>query len=97
MAKTREKIKLTRAEKKQLQELMAYYASGTEVEIVVSRANNGTYEDVTLSVTLGSKTTSTSSSESDSSTDSSSTDNSQSTPDGGQSSEGSSGFGFFGN
>jgi len=40
-----------------LQELMQYYASGQEVEVTVSRQNaNGEYEDVTLNVTLGSRT-----------------------------------------
>ncbi len=42
----------------ELQELMQYYASGTEVEVVVERSTNDSYEEVTLTVTLGSKTSS---------------------------------------
>jgi serine protease Do len=38
-----------------LQEQMQYYAAGTQVEIVIERANNGQYVEQTLSVTLGSK------------------------------------------
>lgn len=38
-----------------LQSLMEYYAAGTTVEVTVQRANNGVYEEVTLSVTLGYK------------------------------------------
>ncbi len=38
-----------------LVDTMKYYASGTKVEIVVARADNGQYKEVTLDVTLGSK------------------------------------------
>ena len=39
----------------ELQSLMEYYAGGTTVEVVVQRANNGVYEEISLSVTLGYK------------------------------------------
>lgn len=39
----------------ELQDLMKYYSAGTEVEIVIQRAVNGEYEEMTVPVTLGSK------------------------------------------
>lgn len=38
--------------KSDLESVMAYYAAGETVDIVVKRTNNGTYEEQTLSVTL---------------------------------------------
>ncbi|MCR5784406.1 MAG: trypsin-like peptidase domain-containing protein [Eubacterium sp.] len=60
----------------ELSELLEYYASGTTVEIVVQRVSNGSYEEVTLTATLGSKANASSSS--NSSDDSSSEEDSNS-------------------
>lgn len=38
-----------------LKERLEYYEAGTEVEVKVQRTNNGTYEEMTINVTLGSK------------------------------------------
>ena len=38
-----------------LTEQLQYYESGTKVKIVIQRANNGEYEEQTLTVKLGSK------------------------------------------
>ncbi len=67
-----------------LQELMEYYAAGTTVDITVQRANNGSYEEVTISVTLGSKANSSSSSD-ESSEDSGSYGSQEAPSDGGNS------------
>ena len=39
----------------ELQERLEYYAAGEEVEIIIQRNSNGSYEEMTISVTLGSK------------------------------------------
>ncbi len=39
-----------------LKERLEYYEAGTEVEVKVQRTNNGAYEEMTINVTLGSKT-----------------------------------------
>lgn len=39
----------------EIQDLLQYYAKGTTVEVVVQRSINGSYEEMTFSVTLGSK------------------------------------------
>lgn len=38
-----------------LDELLQYYAAGTKVEVVIQRANNGRYQEMSVPVTLGSK------------------------------------------
>lgn len=38
----------------QLQDVLQYYASGEKVDIVVQRSDNGSYQEQTLSITLGS-------------------------------------------
>lgn len=38
-----------------LKDRLQYYEAGTEVEVKVQRTNNGTYEEMTINVTLGSK------------------------------------------
>ena len=37
-----------------LQDTLQYYAAGETVDIVVQRADNGSYQEQTLSITLGS-------------------------------------------
>lgn len=41
--------------KEELVERLEYYAAGEEVEFIISRANNGEYEEQTVKVTLGAK------------------------------------------
>lgn len=41
--------------KEELIERLEYYAAGEEVEFIISRANNGEYEEQTVKVTLGAK------------------------------------------
>ncbi len=41
--------------KQALEETLSYYSAGTTVEVVVARTNNGVYEEITLTVTLGLK------------------------------------------
>ena len=36
-----------------LKEVLAYYAAGEEIEIVVQRSNEGEYQEKTLTITLG--------------------------------------------
>ena len=38
----------------QLHEVLEYYAAGEKVDLVVQRADNGAYQEQTLSITLGS-------------------------------------------
>ena len=38
-----------------LQDLLQYYEAGTDVEVIAEVSNNGTYEEKTFTVTLGSK------------------------------------------
>ena len=38
----------------QLQDVLQYYAAGEKVDIVVQRSDNGSYQEQTLSITLGS-------------------------------------------
>ena len=38
----------------QLQDVLQYYAEGETVDIVVQRSDNGSYQEQTLSITLGS-------------------------------------------
>ena len=38
----------------QLQDVLQYYAEGETVDIMVQRSDNGSYQEQTLSITLGS-------------------------------------------
>ena len=38
----------------QLQDVLEYYAAGETVDLTVQRADNGEYQEQTLSITLGS-------------------------------------------
>jgi serine protease Do len=38
-----------------LEDLLQYYAAGSTIDVILQRANNGNYEEMTISVTLGSK------------------------------------------